>query len=94
EDLATVEEELGAFDSSLLARPRFVVGSKLDAAREERRQALRQTAEDRLLPCFEISSHTGAGVRELVAAARRELTRIARPGGEGAARIPADAPSG
>jgi GTP-binding protein len=79
EDLATVEAELEAFDSSLLARPRFVVGSKLDAARDERREALRQTAERRLLPYYEISSHTGSGVRELMAASRRELTRIAQP---------------
>lgn len=82
EDLATVEDELVAFDDSLLARPRFVVGSKLDSARDERREALRQTAEDRLLPYFEISSQTGAGVRQLTAAARRELNRMAQPGGE------------
>ena len=79
EDLATVEDELAAFDRSLLARPRFVVGSKIDAAREERREALRRAAADRLLPYHEISSHSGAGVRELTSAVRRELARISRP---------------
>jgi GTP-binding protein len=76
EELATIEEELGAFDRSLLARPRFVVGSKLDAASDERREALRLAAAERLLPYFEISSHSGAGVRGLMAAARRELARL------------------
>ena len=78
-DLATVEEELAAFDESLLARPRFVVGSKLDAARDERRQALRRTAGELLLPYHEISSHTGAGLDGLKSAVRRELARLARP---------------
>ena len=93
EDLLTVEDELAAFDSSLLARPRLVVGSKLDAARDERREALRQTAAERLLPYYEISSQTGAGVRELMSAARRELNRIARPSRGGTPHVPADAPS-
>ena len=89
EDLATVEGELAAFDRSLMARPRLVVGSKLDAARDERREALRQAAADRLLPYHEISSQTGVGVRSLTAAVRRELARI-RP----APRVAAEAPSG
>ena len=59
QDLATVEDELAAFDRSLIARPRFVVGSKREAARDERREALRQAAAERLLPYYEISSHTG-----------------------------------
>ena len=79
EELATVESELGAFDESLLARPRFVVGSKLDAARDERRESLRAAAEERLQPYFEISSHSGAGLPELKSAVRRELARIVHP---------------
>ncbi len=94
EDLVTVEEELGAFDRSLVARPRFVVGSKLDAAREERREALRQAAAERLLPYFEISAHTGAGLRELTSAARSELNRMARPAAGDPPAVPADAPVG
>ncbi len=93
EDLATVEGELAAFDRSLLARPRFVVGSKADAGREERREALRRAAADQLLPYFEISSQTGAGVKALMSAARRELARIA-PGGAPQAPPPAGAVSG
>ena len=79
EDLETVESELGAFDESLLARPRFVVGSKLDAARDERRESLRAVAAERLLPYCEISSHSGAGLPELKSAVRRELARMGRP---------------
>ena len=93
EDLATVEEELAAFDRSLLARPRFVVGSKLDAVRDERREMLRQVAAERSLPYFEISSQTGAGVRELMFAVRRELTRMSRQPGIASPRIEADTPT-
>ena len=46
------------------------------------------------LPYFEISSHTGAGVRQLTAAARRELNRIARPAAGAPPAVPADAPVG
>ena len=83
-DLETVEEELEAFDESLVARPRFVVGSKLDAARDERRENLRRAAQDRLLPHFEISAHTGAGLSELKGAVRRQLARMpaSEPAGE------------
>jgi GTP-binding protein len=69
EDLATVERELAAFDPSLLERPRVVVGSKLDAARAERREAAAAAAAERGLPYLEISAVTGAGLEPL----RREL---------------------
>ncbi len=94
QDLATVEDELAAFDGSLSARPRFVVGSKLDAARDERREVLRQAAAARLLPYHEVSSHTGGGIRELMSAARRELNRIAKPHVDQLPPAPVDAPSG
>ncbi|MEE8137303.1 MAG: GTPase, partial [Thermoanaerobaculia bacterium] len=73
EDLETVEGELVASHPDLLSRHRFLVGSKLDAARPERRRALAAEAQKRSLPYLEISSVTGAGVRELVAAIRRRL---------------------
>jgi len=72
EDLSTVERELGAFDPTLLTRPRIVTGSKLDAALPERRQELRRAAEERGLAYLEISSATGQGVPRLVA----ELSRL------------------
>ena len=69
EDLATVERELAAFDPALLERPRVVVGSKLDAARAERRAAAAVAAAERGLPYLEISAVTGEGLEPL----RREL---------------------
>jgi GTP-binding protein len=65
EDLATVERELAAFDPTLLERPRVVVGSKLDAARPERREAAAAAAAERGLPYLEISAVTGAGLEPL-----------------------------
>jgi GTP-binding protein len=65
-DLATVEGELEAYDPELLERPRLVVGSKLDAARGERRRSLAAAAAARRLDHLEISAVTGEGVAELV----------------------------
>ena len=75
EDLATVEKELAAFDAELLERPRLIAGSKLDAAREERRAELRAAAAARGLAYFDLSSATGQGVRDLVAALGQRLER-------------------
>jgi GTP-binding protein len=66
DELTTIEKELGAYDSDLLNRPRLIVGTKLDAAGEERREEARAEAETRGLACFEISSVTGTGVDELI----------------------------
>ncbi|MCB1036981.1 MAG: 50S ribosome-binding GTPase, partial [Acidobacteria bacterium] len=79
EDLATVEAELAAFNTDLLQRPRLVVGSKADVAQEERRQELRQAAEERGLPYHEISSATGEGVQGLVSAIRQQLSTPSPP---------------
>ncbi len=76
-DLETVESEIEAFDRSLLGRPRIVVGSKLDAARDERCRRLRAAAAARRLPYREISSQSGDGVAGLMAAARRMLAEEA-----------------
>jgi len=67
EDLAVVEHELAAFEPALLERLRILVGSKLDAARDERRRELAKVAKQRRLPYFEISAATGAGLKEVVA---------------------------
>jgi len=66
-DLAIVEGELGAFDPGLLARPRLIVGSKLDAALPKRQAELARAASERRLAYLEISAATGQGTRELVA---------------------------
>lgn len=74
-DMATVERELEAFDPDLLRRSRLVVGTKVDAAREERRGELRAAAAERGLPYLEVSAVTGDGLRELVAAVGERLDR-------------------
>ncbi len=72
-DLAIVERELAAFDPRLLERPRLLVGSKLDAARAERRAELAVAAVERGLAYVEVSAATGEGVRPLVALLARQL---------------------
>lgn len=80
-DLQTVVGELEAFDPDLLQRPRLLVGSKLDAAREARSEALQTAAEVRGLLYLEISSATGQGIPELLHALRRLLSET-EPGPE------------
>jgi GTPase len=75
-DLETIERELTAFREDLLQRPRFLVGSKLDSATDERRASLRRAAEERGLPLFELSAVTGAGVPALVAALGQKLAAL------------------
>jgi GTP-binding protein len=73
EELAVVEAELAEFNPELLARPRLIVGSKLDSALDERRDELRAAAEERGLPYREISSATQHGIKELIADLSRRL---------------------
>jgi GTPase involved in cell partitioning and DNA repair len=79
EDLSTIEREMGAFDAGLLSRPRWIVGTKLDAAREDRRRGLEAAARRRGLRYLEISSVTQAGVRELVNGLRQLLAGMMDP---------------
>jgi GTP-binding protein len=74
EALAAVERELEAFDRALLARPRLVVGTKIDAVDEERRRELETAAESRRLRYLEISSVTGRGTDALIQTLRDLLT--------------------
>jgi GTP-binding protein len=78
-DLATVEGELEAFNPDLMERPRLVVGSKADAARDERRDELRAAAAERGLPYLEISSATGAGLQTLLRELARRLAAAPAP---------------
>ncbi|MEE8522720.1 MAG: GTPase ObgE [Thermoanaerobaculia bacterium] len=73
DDLATIEAELQAFDPELLERRRLVVGSKSDAAVDDRRRQLRRAADQRRLPFLELSSVTHEGLEELVNELRRQL---------------------
>lgn len=73
EDFRTIEDELRSFEPALLLRPRILIGSKSDAARTERVEALRSVARDRDLELVEISSATRQGLREMLFALRRHL---------------------
>ena len=67
EELASIEQELEAFDSTLLTRSRILVGSKADAAVDERRSDLKAAAEQRGLAYFEISAVAHQGLDPLLA---------------------------
>lgn len=73
EELRTVEQELASFRRDLLERPRLLVGSKLDAADPQRRQALEAAGRTRGLVALEVSAVSGKGVAALVAAVQRAL---------------------
>ena len=79
EDLSTIEREMEAFDPGLMSRPRWIVGTKLDAARKERRTGLRAAAGERGLHYMEISSVSREGVKELVNGLRQLLSEISDP---------------
>jgi GTPase len=70
----TIEGELRRFDPDLLARPRLLVGTKLDAARSERRSELEAVAAERGLPGLEISAVRHEGIDRLLGEVRRLLT--------------------
>ncbi|HLR06246.1 MAG TPA: GTPase, partial [Pyrinomonadaceae bacterium] len=76
-DYEVINRELSAYGARLDAQPQIVVATKLDALDEpERVERLREcaTKDGRLF--FAISSVTGDGVPELLAAIVRELDRI------------------
>lgn len=75
EELEVVERELGSFNPELLERKRLVVGTKLDAAMDERRQELKQAVRERGLPYFEVSAVSGENVEELLRVIRAALSR-------------------
>jgi GTP-binding protein len=77
EDLETVERELAAFDPTLLERQRLIVGSKMDAARPERRTELAAAAAERGMPYHEISSATGEGLAALTSELARRMEAAA-----------------
>jgi GTP-binding protein len=77
DDLETVERELAAYDPELAERSRLVVGSKLDAARDERRRELAAAAGERGLAYLEISAVSGEGLPALLAELSRRLAEPA-----------------
>lgn len=72
-----VRQELAQHSAALAARPTLVVATKVeDDAARARAQALATTIGQPVLP---ISSATGAGLRELLAAVIAALARLPRP---------------
>ena len=76
EELGIVEKELAGHSEDLPLRPRLIIGSKVDSARDERRDELRAAAEEMGLPYWEISSVTRNGVDELMRELARRLAEI------------------
>lgn len=66
EELEVLEKELAAYARDLLDRPRWIVGTKLDAADAERKARLEHAASLRGLPYYEISSVAREGTGELI----------------------------
>ena len=75
-ELEVLERELGAYSTDLLERPRWIVGTKLDAAAKERRSDLAAAAQVRDVPYYEISSVARLGTRELIGDLERALDRM------------------
>ena len=66
DDFHIILKELASFSEDLAAKPMFVVASKVDVAQDtERIDALRDFAQERDLPFFEISAVTGVGIDAL-----------------------------
>lgn len=66
-ELEILEGELAAYSPDLAARPRVILGTKLDALDDpERRETLRLAAEARGVAFLPISAVQGAGLPELV----------------------------
>ena len=78
--LRIIEAELEAFDPTLLARPRLLVATKIDAADPGRLAEARQEAARLGLPLLEISAVVGTGVTDLIRRAGQlvEGDRLAR----------------
>lgn len=91
DDLVTLEDELRDFNPELLERQRLVVGSKSDAAEDDRRANLRQAAEERGLDYYEISSATGDGIPRFIEAVRGKL-KAAKEAEKEAAEAAGDEP--
>ncbi len=80
EAVRVIEAELAAFSPVLAAKPRWLVGTKLDALQDEARRVAFEAlcAERGQAPIF-ISGVTGEGLRELAFAVDRALKASPRP---------------
>jgi GTP-binding protein len=77
EAIRVIEGELAAFSPVLAAKPRWLVGTKLDALQDEgRRAAFEKLCAERGLKPFFISAATGEGLKELAHAVTARLKEI------------------
>src|SRR6266498_5766946 len=82
-DYEVINRELEAYDRQLASRPQIVVATKIDAVDEpDRIERLRFRAGQDGREFFAISSVTGAGIRELIAAVGHEVERLRGPSAE------------
>jgi GTP-binding protein len=66
DDFRIVMEELEGFSPDLAHKPMFVVATKVDVAQDpERIEELRNVAEGKHLPFYQVSSVSGLGIEEL-----------------------------
>jgi GTP-binding protein len=72
-----IEGELKAFSPVLAAKPRWLVGTKLDALQDDdRRAAFEQVCADRGQKPIFISAPTGEGLKELAFAIHEALAAL------------------
>ncbi|PZN11436.1 MAG: GTPase ObgE, partial [Bacillota bacterium] len=80
EDLATLRQELAAFEPSLLERPAVVAANKMDLpAARERLEVIERAAGETGMAVVPISAATGEGVDELLDRVEAMLARAPRP---------------
>jgi len=61
-----VEEEMKAYDPTLLDRPRVIAANKIDLPHTSNLKALERLCKDKNLPLFPVSALTGRGLKPLV----------------------------
>jgi GTP-binding protein len=71
---ATLVQELKSFNESMLKKPRLVAITKMDLADDKIKKAVRAAKFGKDIQAFPISSATGAGLKELVAAIWKKIS--------------------
>lgn len=76
QDYLTINEELGAYDASILERPQIIVANKMDMPDAEDQLELFKEQLDGAHPIYPISAFTREGLRELLFAVADALAEI------------------
>jgi len=72
---ATLVHELKSFNEAMLKKPRIVAITKMDLADDKIRKAVKAAKFGKGIQAFPISSATGSGLKELVAAIWKKLSK-------------------